>query len=144
MILTYTQMMANVIFMVLAFGINPFFGILIASIIFYRAIKSYTTSGLNFTYDSDMGRIRAVREDTISRLKDMNISSAERQRLISAYDDIEEMLNMRREYDSLVNMILDHLVPGQLKIKNDILFQKELEGIVNNPLYASAIRTLED
>lgn len=91
-------------------------------------------------YDEPAARVERIRNNLVQALKDPSLNKIERAKLL---EDIEMIDGFRKEMvdrRSLLQFVWTSLTPGRRRQYNQIIFQKELEALINNPLFITATR----
>lgn len=115
-------------------GIGPMFAIILIS-----------ADSDPVNYDSPEARMRRVRNQIVENLKKRDLSKADQIRLqedLAAIDNVAKHVKDRQQF---FGALYDFFSPTGRRNKKEIEFQRELEGILNNELFAkaSALKTLE-
>ena len=102
-----------------------------------------TTYGLlstsNFMiYDPTKARIEKIRHDLVDRLKDENINKEERERVLNGIKTIEAIEVGLKEQNSFNSFVWNNLIPAGRTERGKIVFNEELERMLNNSLFVSA------
>lgn len=91
-------------------------------------------------YDEPAARIERIRNNLVQALKDQSLNRNERAKILEDIEMIDDLKKDMVDRRTLLKFIWTSLTPGRRRQYNQIIFQKELEALINNPLFITATR----
>ena len=91
-------------------------------------------------YDSPIERANNLRRQVIENLKCPSISNELRKKALDDIKKIDEVIANYNEYRTVAETIMDYLIARRSNAISQVKFQKELEEMASNRLFASAAK----
>jgi hypothetical protein len=87
------------------------------------------------TYDTPEVRFRRIKQDTINRLKNRNISADEKKRIVTDVEAMEKAMEGIKDKREWREYIATTLIPVYRRNRKTKMLQQQLEQLGNNPLF---------
>lgn len=93
-----------------------------------------------FNYDNSEFRPKRIKQDLIERLKDRQLTPAEKKATLAQIEVIDKILENKHEYNTLNHYVAILLKSSYRKAYNYEVMQKQLEALANNNLFVKATK----
>jgi hypothetical protein len=90
------------------------------------------------TYDTLIDRLTRIRQDMVVQLKDPNLSKGLRVRIDSDLKAMDSRIKLLNKNEFFIDKFFKIIVPSKGREAEQLAFQKDLEGLLNNDLYVKA------
>lgn len=104
------------------------------------------TGSFGDTYDNAEHRPARVMQDMVEKLKDKELTSDERKSLIEAVENLQKLIETKKEFPDLAQYVALLLKSSYRKSYNYEILQKQLEAIASNHLFVKSakLRTIAE
>lgn len=91
-------------------------------------------------YDPIPKRLDKIKADAIDALKDRNIEEKRRKELVDNIEIMNQLMDEMKDRDDFYKFVWNELTPWGRRQRKEIVFNEQLERMLNNSLYHAAAR----